>query len=284
MENQGWIALDIDGTITLDKYSVPEPVTASLRKKHAAGWNIAIATGRPFRFAMMALSKFDFPFVLLPQNGSLALEMPSKNIIFKRYLPWKAIRSIEQASEGIESDFVIYTGIEKDDACYVRSHRFARSEWPAMEAWQERQKEQWQEVEQFTRELVPHFPLAKCFGSWATMEIIARRLRAMHRFQTALMKNPFDPDCAIILITDAKASKGFSLEEVVEIKGRGSLVIAAGDDENDLSLLTMADVKIAMSHAPSSLKDLAHIVAPPTEEMGIIHALEMAIVYGKPSV
>ena len=61
----GWIALDIDGTITLDKYSVPQEVVDYLRKLEKSGWNIAMATGRSFVFASMALSKFDFPFTFL---------------------------------------------------------------------------------------------------------------------------------------------------------------------------------------------------------------------------
>src|SRR5690606_28845072 len=101
---KGWIALDIDGTITLDKYSVPKPVTDYLRDLHRNGWKIAMATGRPFRFASMALSEFDFPYVFLCQNGSVALEMPSRNILFKRYLSWDAIGLIEKAVEVTGSD------------------------------------------------------------------------------------------------------------------------------------------------------------------------------------
>ena len=84
MESKGWIALDIDGTITLDKYSVPKPVVQYLRHLHEEGWNIAMATGRPFAFGSIALSEFDFPYIFLAQNGSIAIEMPSKKILFKK--------------------------------------------------------------------------------------------------------------------------------------------------------------------------------------------------------
>ena len=63
MKGKGWIALDIDGTITLDKYSVPDPVIAYLRELNSSGWKIALATGRAFCFAKIALEKFNFPFV-----------------------------------------------------------------------------------------------------------------------------------------------------------------------------------------------------------------------------
>jgi hydroxymethylpyrimidine pyrophosphatase-like HAD family hydrolase len=54
-------------------------------------------------------------------------------------------------------------------------------------------------------------------------------------------------------------------------------VIAAGDDENDISLLMAADTKIAMAHAPESLQQVATFIAPPTKDQGIIKALQMAL-------
>ena len=54
-------------------------------------------------------------------------------------------------------------------------------------------------------------------------------------------------------------------------------MIAAGDDENDISLLEAADVKIAMSHAPEKLQEIAQFIAPPTRDLGIITALQMVL-------
>lgn len=278
---KGWIALDIDGTVTLEKYAVPEPVTAYLRDLAGSGWRIAMATGRPSRFALMALSEFDFPYVLLCQNGSQALEMPGKKLLFKKYLTWEALGLIEQAFEGIDSDFIVYMGVEKGDLCYFRPNRFPKDEWPAVEAWQEAQKERWEPLEQFTREKIPAFPLAKCFGPTFRLKKIAERLKAFRSFQVAFMTNPFDPGLSLILVTALEASKGLALQELFKREGRGPLVIAAGDDENDISLLSVADVKIAMSHAPECLQEVADILAPPTSKMGIIHALQMAIQNGK---
>jgi HAD superfamily hydrolase (TIGR01484 family) len=276
MKKEGWIALDIDGTITVDKYSVPDAVTSYLRQKSFEGWKIAIATGRSFQFAAMALASFDFPYILLPQNGSAAIEMPSKKILFTRYLSWEEMPMIEMAFEGIESDFIVYTGVERGDLCYFRKRFFEKEGSAEIEGWKARQKEHWEPIEDFTKELLPSFALAKSFGSFEEMRKVAKRLKERGRFQVSLIRDPFDHECAILLINQAHASKGLSLEEVFRRRGRGSLVIAAGDDENDLSLLGVADVKIAMPHAPDVLKEIADLIAPPTETMGILDALEKA--------
>lgn len=276
MTQKGWIALDIDGTITLDKYSVPQPVTDYLRSLSQSGWKIAMATGRSFAFASQALSKFDFPFVFLPQNGSIALDMPRAKILFKKYIMPAAIRAVEEAYEGIDTDFVIYAGYEKGDFCYWRPQRLSADDFIYAKDLKTRQQEEWQAVDSYAS-VKDGFPLIKCFGPAPRMEKVAKRLHATGLFQVAKIRDPFHESYLILLVTDRSASKGLSLEEVFRLKGRGPQVIAAGDDENDISLFQVADIKIAMSHAPESLQNEADLIAPPTQDHGIIHALQMVL-------
>lgn len=274
---KGWIALDIDGTITLDKYSVPKEVTAYLKKLHLENWNIAMATGRPVTFASMALKEFDFPFTFLAQNGSVALEMPEKKLLFKSYIPAKAIGFIEKAYEGIDSDFLIYAGYDHGDFCFWRPKRFSREEIDYLKDLQTRQNEKWQAVEHFSSLPLENFPLVKCFGHESRLDVIVKRLESSGEFQISKIRDPFVEGLHILLITDSHTSKGKSFSRVLEMKGRGGHVIAAGDDENDISLLEVADTKIAMDHAPSTLQEIATFIAPPTKDLGIIKALKMAV-------
>ncbi|MBU6383800.1 MAG: Cof-type HAD-IIB family hydrolase [Verrucomicrobia bacterium] len=274
MAKRGWIALDIDGTITLDKYSVPKEVTSYLRGLSDEGWSLALATGRPFAFASMALTEFDFPYIFLAQNGSVALEMPEKRLLFKAYIPPTSILMMERAYEGIDSDFLVYRGYDRGDACFWRPEKFSHEEHEYLADLQTRQKERWQEVREFPHE---PFPLIKCFGSEDRLHRIARFLRSTQLFEVAHIRDPFVAGMYLLLVTDIHTSKGKSLSRVFQMKGRGAQVIAAGDDENDLSLLEVADTKIAMKHAPASVKKMADLIAPPTEECGIIAALKQAI-------
>ncbi len=271
---KGWIALDIDGTITLDKYSVPQAVTDYLRSLYKEGWNIAMATGRPFAFAAMALTDFDFPYVFLAQNGSLALEMPSKKILFKKYLTSSAIPILDRAYEGIDSDFLIYAGFEKGDFCYWRPHRFSPEDLEYLHDLQLRQKEEWQATDRFDTD---SFPLIKCFGHETRMKKVMERLKTLGDFQISKIRDPHAEGYHLLLVTDSRATKGDSLKEIFKLKGRGAKVIAAGDDENDITLLQAADIPIAMAHSPESLQKVASFIAPPTEDQGIIKALQMAL-------
>ncbi|OGN56191.1 MAG: hypothetical protein A3D96_01905 [Chlamydiae bacterium RIFCSPHIGHO2_12_FULL_44_59] len=275
MEKKGWIALDIDGTITLDKYSVPQEVTQYLRKKVQEGWSLLMTTGRPYTFASMALSQFDFPYFFSLQNGSLVMTMPSKKVLLKRDIPDHAIAFVEQAYHGIPSDFVIYAGYELGDFCYWRPRRFSPEELHYLEDVQKRQKESWKAVDVFEQLAPGHFPLIKCFGNEPRMKQVKKKLEETGKFQLAKIRDPFVEGCVILLVTDEKASKGNAFIEVLKKMGREGVIIAAGDDENDISLLNVADVKIAMHHAPESLQRVASFIAPPTRDLGIIQALEI---------
>ncbi len=82
------------------------------------------------------------------------------------------------------------------------------------------------------------------------MAAAAEKLRGTEAFQVARIRDPFVENYNLLLVTDKAVSKGLSMDELFKMRGRGGKVIAAGDDENDISLLQAADVKIAMSHAP----------------------------------
>lgn len=274
MVGKGWIALDIDGTLTQDKYQIPSNVRNFLRDLWQKGWRMAMVTGRPFAFASQALSEIDFLYVFLPQNGSVVLEMPSQKLLFKHYLTAEVIPFIEKAYEGLDLDFLVYAGYEKGDFCYFRPKRLSKEALDYLEDLQKRQKEKWREVERFE---VDAFPLIKGFGTREQMERVADRLQSCSLFQLSLIRDPFDEKMTLLLITDRCASKGLSLQELFRLQGRGEKVIAAGDDENDISLLEAADIKIAMPHAPPSLRKLADFIAPPVHEEGIISALQQAL-------
>jgi hydroxymethylpyrimidine pyrophosphatase-like HAD family hydrolase len=203
--------------------------------------------------------------------------MPRQTLLFKNYMTPASLPLFETAYEGIDSDFLIYAGYEKGDFCYWRPERLGSDDLHYLEDLQKRQKERWQAVDSYNPSQLPHFPLIKCFGPKQRMEKVSQRLKATQRCEVAFIRDPYDEVYHLLLVTDQKVSKGESLKRLFQLKGRGERVIAAGDDENDLSLLQTADTKIAMAHAPASLQQVADFIAPPTKDQGIIHALQMAL-------
>lgn len=275
---KGWIALDIDGTITSDKYSVPIEVVEYIKNLERSGWKIAIATGRSLVFSSIALASFDFPYVLLVQNGSAALQMPTKDIVYKSYLPAASIEKVEKILEEVDGNFLVYSGYENGDFCYYRPDHFSDKHMKYLKHLETREKEPAQPVKSFA--MIETCPLIKCFGSKGTMQTVAEKLKKTDLFEIASIRDPFEPEFHLLLLTKRSVSKGESLKEVMDLQGRGERVIAAGDDENDKSLLLEADIKIVMPHAPESVKKLADFIAPSVSDLGILTALDWAVSHG----
>ena len=76
----------------------------------------------------------------------------------------------------------------------------------------------------------------------------------------------------------AAASKGRALGRLAEHLGIPlAEVVAAGDEENDLEMLRVAGLGIAMRESPEAVQRAAHRVAPPRADGGLLAALRAAL-------
>jgi HAD superfamily hydrolase (TIGR01484 family) len=270
---KGIIALDIDGTLTDDIRTIPGEVEQYLNKL-ACEWRIVIVTGRSFYFAKGALSHLMFPFLFLVQNGSLVLKMPKEEVYFKGYLEKATVNSVESAFIGIEGMMLVYAGYEKQDLCFWKEENLLpeyKAYWQDLSA---RQGQMGHEVKEFE---ITETPLIKCIGHLDKMVALAERLKSNKSVEFSLIKDPFSKKFHLVLITKAGISKGSVLKSIIAKEGRGSGVIVAGNDDNDMSMFEVANVKIAMPSSPQYMLKKADIIAPPVEEWGIISALEQAL-------
>ncbi len=277
IKNKGWIALDIDGTITPDLHTMPSEVSGYLQELADLGWQIAFITGRTFSFAHPVLHALPFPFFLAVQNGADILAMPEKRLVSRTYLDSSIIEALERAYQGRKGDFIVYAGYERGDFCYYRPARFSPRLLQHLEKVKAVSPEPWIIADAFSALAQKEFPLIKCFGSKEEMESINRLLSTLPILHATMIRDSMDENIYLNLVTSAQATKGHALERLVAQCGGGAPVIAAGDDFNDISMLNKADVRIVMETAPLEMLNHAHIVAPSAAKLGIIQALNQAI-------
>jgi hydroxymethylpyrimidine pyrophosphatase-like HAD family hydrolase len=271
----GWIALDIDGTITDKSHHVPPQVAQFLHELEREGWELVFITGRSFSFGYNALKEFNFPYYLAVQNGADILFMPHKQLVSRHYLNKEVIPILEQAYRGEKEDFLVYAGFEKGDFCYYRPERFSPSLTEHIHKIMSYSPEPWKPVENFRFEEGIAFPLVKCLGTKEAMMRINGLLQSVTEVAATMIRDPLGEGIYLNLVTAKQATKGDALQSVKEVIGDGGPVIAAGDDLNDISMLAHADVKIVMGSAPSEMHDMATLIAE--GEDGIIEALTKAI-------
>lgn len=257
--------MDIDGTLTGEKYSVSPEIVDAIESYARAGWDLCFVTGRSFTWAMQTLIQFNCPFYLAIQNGALILEMPAKTVLSRNYLSTSVIAELDMILDGRFPDFALYSGFEGNDLVYYRSDAM---DYPLKRA--DVIGEKWVKLSDYEALPFSTFPAIKWIGRKEELEPLVQILTEEYDWHMPLIKDPIDPSYYILQASSSQATKGHSVDH---FKGNRPL-IAAGDDLNDYSMLMKADYKIVMEGAPKLLVDIADVVAPSVRKMGLIKGLD----------
>jgi HAD superfamily hydrolase (TIGR01484 family) len=279
--SQGTIALDLDGTTSIFKngcFYVPSIVTSYLESLHQQGWTIAFITGRSVNVAKQILTYCRFPYYLSAQNGSVTLSMPDAKVLNSYYLSKDIIPTLDKAFASINTDYVVYCGVEFGDRCFFRPQELASIALDFVTSQQRYYVDLWHPLECFSNIPAQNFPTIKCYGLKEDVLAVTQQVSKYLDLHMPVIHMPINNNLYIGQASHPKASKGNALKRLVDELNLSSLpVIAAGDDNNDESMLNIADIKIVMDSAPENLKEKASIIAPPSEQLGIIEGLTKAI-------
>jgi 5-amino-6-(5-phospho-D-ribitylamino)uracil phosphatase len=273
-DQQGIIALDIDGTVAGRDSAIPDIVELFLSDLSRQGWTIAFVTGRTFLYAWTTLKKVTFPFIVASENGATITRMPDRTILRKSYFEVARIKELEASAASIGTDILLHTGIEEGGRCYYRPSRLSRELLDYLKIREAASEEPWLPVDDFPRRELSHFAYAKCFGTREELIRFESALSDHGRWGVSINRDPLRPSYSIALVTHPDGGKGGVISQLRQLFG--GPVIAAGDDLNDLPMLEAADYSIAMSGAPDSLLAVATIIAPSAEECGIIEGVGRA--------
>ncbi|KIC76299.1 hypothetical protein DB41_GK00130 [Neochlamydia sp. TUME1] len=271
------IALDIDGTLAVKMQNIPPTVIHYLTTLHQQGAMFVFVTGRTFEFGHQVLKELPFSYYYAAHNGAILLSMPDRRVIIKNYLDGSVLLSMEKICESTSTDFVIYTGLEGNNLCYYRPSHFSPNLRYYLEKRRQSFNEEWIAVKNFKEIPFKEFPSIKCFGEEETAQYVAERMEKNLELHAPVIKDPFGEGNYVVQATHSQANKGYALRQLIDQLGYEGVVIAAGDDLNDLSMFEQAHIKVAMADAPLQLKAKADIIAPPASSLGIIKGLEEAL-------
>ena len=273
----GIIALDIDGTVTVQPNPLAPCVIDALNRYVEKGWKIIFITGRSFQWGEATLRVLPFRYSLAIQNGAALVEMPEKTILKRKYLNQNILSKMDAISKQFQTGYAIYSGMENEDVCYYLPTSFP----PALLSYGLRRAthlgEKWLPIETFDDLSISHFTSVKFFTNEKFPFKLSQAISEQTKLHAPLNRDPFHPDYFVIQATHPEATKGNILKDFIQINAISGPIIAAGDDYNDWSMLQEADIKIIMSTAPQDLLAIADVISPPADEYGIVQGLENAM-------
>lgn len=260
------LALDVDGTLTRPDGTISERTIEVIKHFQMEGARLCIASGRPpLGIAPVAklLGMDEFGGYIIGFNGGVLMDYSSGEILFTASLPEESLPIIAECSRRPGHTVLTYVGNEicTEDATdpYVHiSHQ--RNGMPI------------REVNDILADL-PLRTLPKCIITSDPCE-----MPALQREVTARLYG----------IADAYLSEAYFLEVVPRGTDKADALvrlldhlglshenfIAAGDGHNDMGMIRLASLGIAMGNAHPDVRDVADVVAPSNAEDGLALVLE----------
>ncbi|MBQ3466555.1 MAG: HAD family phosphatase [Firmicutes bacterium] len=264
------IALDLDGT-TLNKESkLSEGNRRALQAAADKGVNIVVATGRPYCALPKEILEFDPVRYVLTSNGARIIDLHEGKALYENCI---APHAVEAAVEMLKPlDYVLETFV--DGVAYI-------------EGWYYRQVEETQKcfrnVEYIlnTRHPVDDFygfmlenkdRLENINVNFEDLSVKPAMKEKLETLPDVTITSSFDHN---LEIGGATTSKAEALRQMGNLLGIDrSEMMAAGDSPNDMAMLKVAGVAVAVGNAKPELKEIADFIAPDHDDDGVAAAVE----------
>lgn len=251
---------DIDRTLIPPTSGFPAPQTlAALHELKQRGLSIAIATGRQFQFVPQSLKTVGFDYYIL-SNGAYVTDGQG-HILHQEYLDTDTIRDL--TDDIVKKDLPM-------DIRYIRGRCAANPSRSFEQYLGEIIGEKTREAFLKQRAIVPN-PEESAVSAVA---VIPQDLIAY--FREKYPQLAFFPIFGLPLydINKAGISKATGLMHICTHLGLPlSDTIAFGDDRNDLELICVAGIGVAMGEGIEELKEEADFITTASDNLGVVKGL-----------
>lgn len=260
------VAIDLDGTLLLDNHTTAPRNLAAIREAEEQGVTVVICTGRPYPSADAVVSRLELTNnPIISYNGALVRMPGSGEVVFEQPVPAELAQQVVE--DCVERQLQIHYYL--DDIMYVtRMSKGAR-----LYAARTGIKPQ------------PTGDLRKCAGRSPTKILVfagPEQVRELlpdfqHRYEGQLYITTSMPEYLEFL--HPEVSKGNALRSLApRYVDSMDQVMAIGDLPNDLPMIEVAGIGVAVAHAHAALKTVAQYVTTSSEE-AVAEALERFVIH-----
>jgi Cof subfamily protein (haloacid dehalogenase superfamily) len=268
------LVIDIDGTLLDSRGNISERTGRAVRRAHEAGVIVALATARRYGNTRLIAAGLGFDVPLILYDGAMLVQYPQQIILARQtldpsiaqaavdILARHAIQPVVHPDTGL--DEVIWTGPVELDNVWIEAYFAA---FP---------------------ELIHRMPLASiCAGHPGPLRVVAF---ASQEAISALLPEIAQLDCewntikrgsygtAELVVMHKGCSKASGLLTLARhFQVDPQHVMAIGDNTNDIPMLQVAGLSIAMGQSPASVKAAAQAITASNDEDGLALAIEQYV-------
>jgi Cof subfamily protein (haloacid dehalogenase superfamily) len=259
------IVLDLDGTLLNSQHQISDKTAAAIQKAQAQGIQIMLATGKTRYSGEDIIKRFNLTTHGIYLQGA-SVHLHDGGVHANTTLSPEVSRRIITFAEDRGFDVAAYSG----------QRILARVISPAAKELNEQYHEPMPEAVGPLHNLLNGTPINKLL---VIRPNDPRKIRAL-RWQLSMQINPKEarmtqalPDMLEIL--PPNISKGGALKQLLkDLIIKPEEVMAIGDAENDLEMIQLVGIGVAVGNAVSKLKEAADYVVASNDEDGVAEAIE----------
>ncbi len=259
------IAVDLDGTFLNEKHTVSRANIEAVKKAIEHGIKVVVATGRDKKGIKPFMDFFDFNNHFILNNGSIIYDSSIDDYVERSDLSFTEAERIYNFGVDLDTLVVVWA----DEKHYTNSR-----DSDIIRYYEKLNNENFIEIKSLKE--IEHMKIQKVLYS----DKPSRMLEIVKELEKrAFEESQFDQSFAeAIEFFNKDCSKGNSVLKYAESQGiKAEEIIAIGDSMNDLSMIKMAGLGIAMGNATELIKSEADYVTKSNIEDGVAYAIEKFI-------
>ena len=270
MEGIKIIALDLDGTLLDSEKRLSEENRLALQQAADKGIEIVPTTGRIYAIIPEVVRKLPFIHYAITVNGAELYDVKNDCVLAKNELPWEKAVEIMQYLDGFD---VVYDCYQNGGGYMTKAYLEKVGDYLTSDYFKEiyaKSRTPVPELKAYLREK----------GDGVQKLQFCTKDQALRAFLLQDLKERFDGiavSAALAFngeINDEKGHKGGALTKLCEHLGcTMENVMTIGDGANDITMLQMAGVSVAMENAAPEVKAAAKYVTASCDEDGVAQAL-----------
>ncbi len=270
------LALDIDGTLLDGRKAMSVATVEAVRHAVSRGVHVTVCTGRSLPSAEEAVRHLplNVPYVL--NNGAMIYDAPIRRARYLRHLPNHLAMEAVRVFRGIGFHPIVYGPLPEVQYFYYDSfdpdnHAFV--DYAAQNADRVHRVD---DVCDFLGQDVTCITVAER-NEW--VESRESHIRAQLPDTGVVFEiSPWDRCYSVITVMPSGVSKGDGLRRLAQLLGIDlAEVMAVGDNLNDLEMLDVAGLGVAMGNGTPETRARADYVTATVEDEGVARAIERFI-------
>lgn len=271
----GWrphlIVSDIDGTLLNSEDRVTPRLREAISRATDAGCEVALATGRPFRWVGMVLDQLPVRPICVTSNGAVLYDSASDSVLSAREISAEAMTGVLEAAEwALRNDGGVAVAVERVGVSSLDDPRDVFVIGPGyLHTWEE------QGFGSASRSEVIGLPAVKMILRNDHLTAPQMYAKIAPHIDATEAHVTYSMNEGLIEVAAPGVTKALGVSRLAEIHGVSSDdVVAFGDMPNDIEMLKWVRLGVAMGNANPSVLEAGDMVTATNDEGGVAEVLE----------